>query len=77
MTPEDAKKLIDDQNRHLTYLEDDIARLARTHATVVLMALMRALIEMTCRQMGPNFYVHLKVKFYEGVLRTLRQSGIQ
>ena len=46
------------------------------NATPVLLAILRALVEMVCHSQGPNFAVLKKIKLYEGVLLMLRDKGI-
>lgn len=76
MTPEEAKAHVAAQNAKLRALEGEVARLASTHATPVLLAMLRALVEMVCQAQGPHFAVLNKTKFYEGVLLMLREKGI-
>jgi len=76
VTDEEAKAHIAAQNERLRALEDAIARLASTHATPVLLAILRALVEMVCAAQGPYFTVLNKTKLYEGVLLMLREKGI-
>lgn len=76
MTPEEAKTRVAAQDAKLRALEAEIARLASTHATPVLLAMLRALVEMVCAAQGPHFAVLHKTKLYEGVLLMLREKGI-
>jgi hypothetical protein len=73
---DEAKARVTAQNAELARLEDDVARLASTHSGPVLMAIMRALVEMVCAAQGPIFRVHNKLKLYQGVLAMLRAKGI-
>lgn len=76
MNSDEAKARVAEQNARLRALEAEVARLASTHATPVLLAMLRALVEMVCQAQGPNFAVHNKTKLYEGVLLMLREKGI-
>ena len=76
MNIDEAKARVAAQNEKLHTLEGEVARLASTHATPVLLAMLRALVEMVCQAQGPNFAVHNKIKLYEGVLRMLHEKGI-
>lgn len=73
MNIDEAKARVTAQNEKLLALEVEIARLARTRATPVLLAMLRALVEMVCAAQGPHFTVLNKIKFYEGVLLMLRE----
>lgn len=76
MNNEEARARVAAQDAKLRDLEAEIARLASTHATPVLLAILRALVEMVCLSQGPNFAVLKKIKLYEGVLLMLRDKGI-
>lgn len=76
MTPEEAKRRVADDEAKVRALETEVARLASTHATPVLLAMLRALVEMVCAAQGPVFTTLNKTKFYTGVLRMLRDKGI-
>jgi hypothetical protein len=73
---EEARARVAAQDAKLRDLETEIARLASTNATPVLLAILRALVEMVCHSQGPNFAVLKKIKLYEGVLLMLREKGI-
>ena len=79
MTPEEAKERLEADTARLQAMEEEVVRLANTQnqAPIVVLALIRTLIEWVCRAQGPNFTVHNKLKFYEGVLLFLRQKGIE
>lgn len=76
MNNAEAKARVAAQDAKLRDLETEVARLASTHATPVLLAILRALVEMVCLSQGPNFVVLKKIKLYEGVLLMLRAKGI-
>ncbi len=76
MTPEQAKAHVAAQDAKLRALEAEVARLASTHATPVLLAMLRALVEMVCAADGPHFAKLNKTKFYTGVVEMLRRNGI-
>lgn len=76
MTPEEAKARVDADKAKLSGLEGDVARLAIAHATPVLLAMLRVLVETVCAAQGPNFALYNKIKFYEVVIRVLREKGI-
>ena len=76
MNIDEAKARVAAQDAKLRALEAEVARLASTDATPVLLAILRALVEMVCAAQGPHFTVLNKTKFYEGVLRMLREKGI-
>jgi DNA-binding FadR family transcriptional regulator len=76
VTPEEAKARVTAQSAKLHALEVEVARLASSHATPVLLAMLRALVEKVCAAQGPNFTVFNKTKFYEGILLMLREKGI-
>jgi len=76
VTPEEAKALIAKENAHLRALEAEVTRLASTQPTPVLLAMLRALVEMVCAAQGPHFTTLNKTKFYEGVILMLHQKGI-
>lgn len=76
MTPEEAKAHVAAQNANLRALQAEVTRLASAHATPVLLAMIRALVEMVCAADGPHFTVLNKTKFYQGVLLMLREKGI-
>jgi hypothetical protein len=71
-----ARERVRQEDEKLAGLEAEIARLATTLPGPVLLALVRVLVEMVCSAQGPTFRVHNKIKFYEGVLGTLRQNGV-
>jgi hypothetical protein len=73
---DEAKAHVAAQNAELAGFEREIARLAAAHATPVLLAILRALVEMVCAAQGDIFRVHNKIKFYRGVLMMLREKGI-
>lgn len=77
MTPEEAEARVAASKEKLRALEDEVARLANTQgSTVIIIAMFRALVEMVCASQGPHFTAHNKIKFYEGVLLMLREKGI-
>ena len=76
MTPEEAKARVDADKAKLRGLEGDITRLANAHATPVLLAMLRVIVETVCAAQGPNFAVYNKIKFYETVIRMLRAKGV-
>lgn len=76
MNLDEAKKRVAAQDEKLHMLEDEVARLASAHATPVLLALLRALVEMVCATQGLHFAVHNKIKLYAAVLLMLRKKGI-
>ena len=76
MTPEEAKARVAADNAKLRGLEEAVAHLASKHATPVLLAMFRVLVEMVCAAQGPNFTHYNKMKFYEAVIRLLREKGI-
>jgi hypothetical protein len=76
VTPEEAKARVAAQNAELRQLEAEVARLASTNATPVLLAMLRALVEMVCGAQGSVFVVHNKINFYKGVIGMLREKGI-
>ena len=55
MTPKEAKTYSAAANEKLRALEIEVAWLASTRATPVLLAMLRALVEMVCAAQGPNF----------------------
>ena len=76
MNLDEAKARVAAQDEKLRGLEADVAKLASAHGTLVLLAMMRAIVEMVCAARGPNFRVHNKIKFYEAVLMMLHAKGI-
>ena len=76
MTPEEAKARVAADKAELRGLEAEVTRLASTHATPVILAMLRALVEMVCASQGDLFTLHNKKKFYTGVLLMLRDKGI-
>ena len=76
MNLDEAKARVAAQDEKLRGLEADVAKLASAHATPVLLAMMRAIVEMVCAARGPTFRVHNKIKFYEAVLMMLHAKGI-
>ena len=76
MNIDEAKARVAAQDAKLRALEAEVARLASANTTPVLLAMLRALVEMVCQAQGPNFAVLNKTKFYEGVLLMLRAKGI-
>lgn len=76
MNNAEAKARVVAQDAKLRELEAEIGRLASTHATPVLLAMLRALVEMVCQSQGPHFAVLKKIKLYEGVILMLREKGI-
>jgi len=73
---DEAKARVAAQDAKLHALEAEVSRLASTNATPVLLAILRALVEMVCQAQGPNFAAHNKIKLYQGVLLMLRENGI-
>jgi hypothetical protein len=73
---DEAKARVAAQDTDLRQFEAEVARLAQEHSAPVLLAIMRALVEMVCAAQGPTFRVHNKIKFYSGVLQMLREKGI-
>ena len=76
MTPEEAKARVAADKEKLRGLEAEVARLASKHSTPVILAMLRALVEMVCASQGDVFTLHNKKKFYTGVLLMLRDKGI-
>lgn len=76
MTPEEARERVAAQDTRLRALEAEVTRLAAKHATPVLLAMLRGLVEMVCATHGENFIKFYKTQFYEGVLLMLREKGI-
>lgn len=76
MTPEEAKARLAAEKEKLRAFQAEVERLAATHSGPVLLAMLRALVEMVCAAQGPNFTLYNKTKFYEGVLLMLRDKGI-
>lgn len=76
MTPEEAKARVAKQDQELADLEAMVMQFAQQHPNQVFLAILRALVEMTCSAMGPNFRVMQKIKFYKGVLGMLASKGI-
>jgi hypothetical protein len=76
VTPEEAAARIAADKARLQDLEAEVTRLASAHATPVVLAMLRALVEMVCASQGPLFATHNKTKFYTGVLLMLRDKGI-
>ena len=76
MNIDEAKARVAAQDAKLHALEAEVSRLAGTHATPVLLSILRALVEMVCAAQGPHFTVLNKTKFYKGVLLMLRDKGI-
>ena len=76
MNIDEAKARVAAQDAKLRALEAEVARLASANATPVLLAMLRALVEMVCQAQGPNFTMHNKIKLYEGMLLLLREKGI-
>jgi hypothetical protein len=72
----EARERVAAQDAKLRELEAEISRLASVNATPVLLAMLRALVEMVCQSQGPSFAVLKKIKLYEGVLLLLREKGI-
>jgi hypothetical protein len=64
------------KERATAQLETELAGLASMQPTPVLLAMLRELVEMVCAAQGPRFTMLNKVKFYENVLRMLREKGI-
>jgi hypothetical protein len=73
---DEAKARVAADNAELARLEGEISRLASQHSVPVLMAIVRALIEMVCGAQGEIFRVHNKTKLYQGVLAMLHHKGI-
>ena len=73
MTPEEAKARLAADKEKLRALEAEVTRLASTNATPVVLAMLRALVEMVCASQGDLFTLHNKKKFYTGVLLMLRE----
>lgn len=76
MNQEEATARVAAQSAKLAELEGAISRLATQHSAPVLLAIVRALVEMACGAQGGVFLVHNKIRFYTGVLEMLRQKGI-
>jgi hypothetical protein len=76
VTPEEAKARVAAQDEKLRGLEAAVAHLATSQPSPVLLAMMRAIVEMLCAGQGPNFRVLNKIKFYEAVLMMLHDKGI-
>jgi hypothetical protein len=76
VTPEQAKELIAAEDHKLQALEAAIARLASASPTPVLLAMLRALVEMVCAAQGQVFVVHNKIMFYKAVIEMLNRKGI-
>jgi hypothetical protein len=76
MTPDEAKARVAADKEKLRGLEAEVTRLASTHGAPVMIAMMRALVEMVCASQGDLFTLHNKKKFYTGVLLMLRDKGI-
>ena len=76
MNIDEAKARVAAQDAKLRGLEGEVARLASAHATPVLLAMMRVLVEMVCSAEGSNFTVHNKINLYDAVLLMLREKGI-
>lgn len=64
------------QNAELARLESEIGRFAATQPSPVLLAIVRALVEVACGAQGAGFRVHNKIKFYSSVLALLHSKGI-
>jgi len=73
---DEAKARVAAQDAELARLEEEVTRIAQTHALPVMLAILRALVEMVCAAQGPVFRNHHKLKLYQGVLEMLRQKGI-
>lgn len=76
MTPEEAKRLVAEEDAELVALETKVAQLATTNATPVLLAIVRGLVEMVCGAQGEIFRKHNKIRFYQAVLAMLERKGI-
>lgn len=76
MTLEEAKRRVAEQDAELATLERKIAQLATTNSGPVLLAIVRALVEMACGAQGDIFRTHNKIRFYRGVLAMLGEKGI-
>ena len=77
MTPEEAQARVAADKEKLRDLEAEVTRLASTHGqTPVVLAMLRALVEMVCASQGQLFTLHNKMKFYTGVILMLREKGI-
>lgn len=76
MTPDEARAHLAAQNARLAHLIDEVGRLAAAHSTPVLLSMIRMLVEMVCQRDGAAFRVLYMTRFYEGVLRLLREKGI-
>ena len=76
MNNAEARARVAAQDAKLRDLEAKVARLASAHPTPVLLAILRALVEMVCLSQGPNFVALKKIKLYEGVLLMLRENEI-
>jgi DNA-binding FadR family transcriptional regulator len=76
VTPEEAKERVAAQKARICALETEVARLASTQPTPVLLAMLRTLVERVCAAQGPNFTTFNKIKFYESVIFVLRENGI-
>lgn len=77
MTPEEARRIADADRARLRDLEDEVARRANMAPGPVMLALVRALVEMVCARDGAHFATLYKRRFYEGVIRMLDQRGIR
>jgi hypothetical protein len=76
MTPEEAKRRVAAQDAELAALEQKVAQLATTNSGPMLLAIVRALVEMVCGAQGDIFRVHDKIRFYRGVIAMLGEKGI-
>jgi hypothetical protein len=76
VTPEEAKARLEEQKAKLRAMQDRVDQLAVTNTAPVMLAMLRSLVEMVCAADGPNFTLHNKLKFYEGVLLLLQSKGI-
>ena len=76
MNVDEAKARVAAQDKLLRDLEAEVSRLAILHLAPVLLAVLRALVEMVCQSQGAHFAVLRKIKLYEAVLRLLREKGI-
>ena len=76
MTPDEAKARLEENKAKLRAMQDRVDQLATANAAPVMLAMMRALVEMVCAADGPNFTLFNKLKLYEGVLLLLQSKGI-
>jgi len=73
---DEAKRRAAERDAELRKLEDTFMKLGQTHAGPVLLATIRALVEMICQKDGPHFATINKIKLYTGVISMLQHQGI-